>query len=75
VLLVDPGTIRLSDVYRRFVFGGAGADLAPGPGAGVGAGEPAVASPLALDTATLARQVEAAVERGLEQTLAEHFAH
>jgi membrane protein len=34
-----------------------------------------VASPLALDTATLARQVEAAVERGLEQTLAEHFAH
>ena len=32
------------------------------------------ASPLALDTAVLARQVEAAVEQGLEQTLAEHFA-
>jgi membrane protein len=30
--------------------------------------------PLALDTAALARQVEAAVEGGLEQSLAAHFA-
>jgi membrane protein len=70
VLLVDPGSIRLADVYRRFVFSGAGMDLAPG----TGAGEPALSSPLAVDTAALARQVEAAVERGLEETLAEHFA-
>jgi membrane protein len=69
VLLVDPGLIRLSDVYRRFVFGGAGAETAPG----VAAGEPAPASPLAVDTAALARQVEAAVERGLEETLADYF--
>jgi membrane protein len=74
VLLVDPGSIRLADVYRRFVFSGAGMDLAPGTGAGAGAGEPVAASPLAVDTAALARQVEAAVERGLDQTLAEHFA-
>jgi membrane protein len=67
VLLVDPGTIRLSDVYRMFVFGGAG---------GVPPGEPAVAgSPLALDTADLTRRVETAVEQGLDQTLAEHFGH
>jgi membrane protein len=66
VLLVDPGKIRLSDVYRVFVFGGAGGEAAPGA-------EPVVASPLALDTAALARQVEVAVERGLDQTLVEHF--
>jgi hypothetical protein len=30
-------------------------------------------SPLSLDTAVLARQVEAAVEGGLEQTLAAYF--
>jgi membrane protein len=74
VLLVDPGLVRLSDVYRRFVFGGVGLDAGPGLGAGSGAAEPALASPLALDTATLARQVETAVERGLDQTLVEHFA-
>jgi membrane protein len=77
VLLVDPALIRLSDVYRLFVFGGAGTDNAPAIGAGVGAaaaaGEAAPVSPLALDTAALARKVEAAVERGLDQTLAEHF--
>jgi membrane protein len=75
--------VRLSDVYRRFVFGGAGvaagtdaaSGLGAGPGAGAVSGEPAPASPLSLDTATLARQVEAAVERGLDQTLAEHFAN
>jgi membrane protein len=67
VLLVDPRSIRLADVYRLFVFGGIGSEAGP-------AGD-AAASPLALDTAALARQVEAAVERGLDQTLAEHFDH
>ncbi|QOY96648.1 YihY family inner membrane protein [Massilia sp. UMI-21] len=62
VLLADPGRLTLADVYRLFVFD-AGA-----------AGEAAPATPLALDAATLARQVEAAVEGGLGQTLAEHFA-
>jgi membrane protein len=71
---VEPASIRLSDVYRLFVFGGVGIDsMGPGPGAGSGT-ETALASPLALDTAALARQVEAAVEAGLDQTLAEHFA-
>ncbi|SFC79018.1 YihY family inner membrane protein [Massilia yuzhufengensis] len=62
VLLADPGTVRLADVYRLFVFDASGAD------------EPVPATPLALDTAALAKQVESAVEQGLEQTLAEHFA-
>ncbi len=62
VLLVDPGNIRLADVYRLFVFDAGDTD------------EPLPGTPLALDTAALARQVEAAVEEGLEQTLAEHFA-
>ncbi len=61
VLLADPGKIRLADVYRLFVFDAGTADGAP------------PATPLALDTAALARQVEAAVEEGLEQSLAEHF--
>jgi membrane protein len=74
-LLVDPALIRLSDVYRLFVFGGAGSDATPAPGAGAAAaaGEAVTVSPLALDTAALARRVETAVERGLDQTLAEHF--
>jgi membrane protein len=63
VLLIDPGKLRLADVYRLFVFGGVGAQ----------AGEAVPASPLALDTGALARRVETAVERGLEQTLAEHL--
>ena len=69
VLLADPGTIRLADVYRLFVFDAAGAD-------GVTRDEPAPAPPLpalALDTALLARAVEGAVEQGLEQTLADYF--
>ena len=61
VLLADPGKLRLADVYRLFVFEAGGGDSAP-------------ATPLALDTAALARQVEAAVEDGLEQSLASHFA-
>jgi membrane protein len=55
-------------------LGAAGLGAGSGIGAGSGAVEPALASPLALDTAALARQVETAVERGLDQTLAEHFA-
>jgi membrane protein len=66
VLLVDTGKVKLSDVYRLFVFGGAGLEA-------VAEGAPVPVSPLALDTAALARQVELAVERGLEQTLVEHF--
>jgi membrane protein len=67
VLLVDPRLIRLADVYRLFVFGGVKSEAGP-PADGA-------QSPLALDTAALARQVEASVERGLDETLAEHFEH
>jgi membrane protein len=74
VLLVDPASVRLADVYRLFVFGGVAIDgMVPALGAGSGT-EGALASPLALDTAGLARTVEAAVEAGLEETLAGHFA-
>jgi membrane protein len=73
VLLVDPGLIRLADVYRLFVFGGLGADNVPGAALLVGADLPAP-TPLSLDAVALARQIEMAVEAGLEQTLAEHFA-
>jgi membrane protein len=71
VLLLDPHLLKLSDVYRLFVFGGAVAHGVVVPEVERDAESGA---PLALETATLARQVEAAVERGLEQTLAEHFA-
>jgi membrane protein len=67
VLLVDPSNLRLSDVYRLFVFGSASLEAL------AASGEPMAASPLVLDTAALAKQVEEAVERGLDQTLAEHF--
>jgi membrane protein len=67
VLLINPEKLHLAEVYRLFVFGGsaldAGAAMEPGQG-----------SAMTLDTAALARQAESAVERGLEQTLAEHFA-
>ena len=67
MLLADPDTLRLADVYRLFVF-----DFAV---------EEAVqreeeASPdtaLSLDTGALARRVEEAVEAGLGETLREHF--
>jgi membrane protein len=68
VLLLDPNTLRLSDVYRLFVFGAAGVEALATAGI-----EPLPASPVTLDTAALARKVEEAVERGLDQTLAEHF--
>ena len=68
VLLINPEKLKLAEVYRLFVFGGA--TLALNAGAtDVGAG-----APMAFDTGALARQVEAAVEQGLEETLAEHFA-
>lgn len=66
VLLADPGTLRLADVYRLFVFDSAGAEAA-------GRKDEAPESALALDPAALARQVEDAVEGGLDQTLAAHF--
>jgi membrane protein len=69
VLLLEPHLIRLADVYRLFVFGSV-AETMPALG-----GEPVPASPLALDTAALARQVDAAVGSGLDTTLAEHFEH
>jgi membrane protein len=50
------------------VFGAASLDALPAHSQ-----EPLPASPLTLDTAGLARRVEEAVERGLDQTLAEHF--
>ncbi|RZA33702.1 MAG: YihY family inner membrane protein [Lysobacteraceae bacterium] len=62
VLLADPGKLRLADVYRLFVFDAGNTD------------EPLPATPLALDTAALAGQVETAVEEGLQQTLDAHFA-
>jgi membrane protein len=65
VLLVNPAKVRLADVYRVFVFGGAAADA--------GVPNDLAPSPMTLDSGALARQVEAAVEHGLEQTLAEHF--
>lgn len=65
VLLADPARLRLADVYRLFVFDAAGADG--------GAGQPVPRDSLALDTAALARRVEAAVELGLDQSLAGHF--
>jgi membrane protein len=75
VLLVDPALIRLADVYRLFVFGGLGADNVPGAALAVGAELPSpTPTPLSMDTVALARHVEGAVEAGLEQTLAAHFA-
>jgi membrane protein len=65
VLLVDPRSVRLADVYRLFVFGGIGSEAAPPTDA--------AQAPLALDTAALAREVESAVEQGLDETLADHF--
>jgi membrane protein len=66
VLLSDPARLRLADVYRMFVFGGAGMDPQ-------GTDPEAPTAALAVDDGTLERRVEAAVERGLGQSLAEHF--
>jgi len=61
VLLINVNTLKLSDVYRMFVFGALSVSAVE------------ATSATELDTAALARQVECAVEKGLEQTLAEHF--
>ncbi len=66
VLLMNPERIKLSEVYRLFVFGGSAVD------AGVSL-ELDPNSPMTLDSAALSRQVEDAVENGLDQSLAEHF--
>ena len=67
VLLANVNKLRLADVYRVFVFGGAALEEAV-------ARELDPGSPMTLNTGVLARQVELAVESGLGQTLAEHFA-
>ncbi len=66
VLLINPEKLKLSDVYRLFVFGGRPADAGA-------AKDLDQASAMTLDTRALAGKVEEAVERGLDQTLAEHF--
>jgi membrane protein len=68
VLLANLNRLALADVYRLFVFGGMA----------VNAGYPGLTSEegdqqAAHDAAVLARQVEAAVEEGLNQPLAEYF--
>jgi membrane protein len=67
VLLANLNKLRLADVYRLFVFRGVTLDSAR-------AGEGDNESPMMLNTVALARQVEIAVEGGLEQSLADHFA-
>jgi membrane protein len=66
VLLADPDKLRVADVYRLFVFGGAKAALAPNA-------QQVEGSKLSLDAGALARQVEAAVGQGLEQPIAAYF--
>ncbi len=68
VLLANLNRLSLADVYRLFVFGGMA----------VNAGYPGLTSEegdqqAAHDAAVLARQVESAVEEGLNQPLAEYF--
>ncbi|WP_426210946.1 YihY family inner membrane protein [Massilia sp. TWP1-3-3] len=67
VLLANVNKLRLADVYRLFVFNGVAVDAAKPLDLDQD-------SPMTLDTSALARQVELAVEGGLDQTLAEHFA-
>ncbi|MFC5510292.1 YihY family inner membrane protein [Massilia jejuensis] len=66
VLLADPDKLRVADVYRLFVFGGARAALAPNA-------QQVAGSHLSLDAAGLARQVETAVAQGLDQPLSGYF--
>ncbi len=67
VLLVNVNKLRLADVYRLFAFGGTAIEAGK-------ALEMDHESPMTLNTSALARQVELAVEGGLGQSLAEHFA-
>jgi membrane protein len=66
VLLADPDKLRVADVYRLFVFGGARAALAPNA-------QQVAGSTLSLDAGALARQVETAVGQGLDQPIAVYF--
>jgi membrane protein len=71
VLLINPEKLRLAEVYRLFVFGGMAVDAGAVQGQEL---DLDLGSAMTLDTSALARQVESAVERGLEHTLAQHFA-
>lgn len=66
VLLINPEKIKVAEVYRLFVFGGVAVDA--------WAAKDLKESVLTLDTSSLAKRVEVAVEQGLDQTLAENFA-
>jgi membrane protein len=69
VLLANLDKLTVSDVYRLFVFGGM-----PVNAGRVAGSEDERDVRASREAALLARQVEAAVERGLGQTLAQHFA-
>ncbi|MCE3606297.1 YihY family inner membrane protein [Massilia sp. P8910] len=73
VLLVNVDKLRLADVYRLFVFGRTAIDAAVAIDLDKDA-ELDDNSPMTLDGSALARQVECAVEEGLNQTLAQRFA-
>ncbi|UOD28969.1 YihY family inner membrane protein [Massilia violaceinigra] len=73
VLLVNVDKLKLADVYRLFVFGRTAIDAAVAIDLDKES-ELDKNSPLTLDGSALARQVEVAVEEGLGQSLAQHFA-
>ncbi len=68
VILANVNKLTLADVYRLFVFGGM-----PVNSGVVSDGEDERDQQAAREAASLAREVEAAVEQGLGRTLAEHF--
>ena len=69
MLLANVNKVTVADVYRLFVFGGMPVN------AGVLAdSDDELDRQASRDAATLARQVESAVEAGLGSSLAEHFA-
>ncbi|HEX8611095.1 MAG TPA: YihY family inner membrane protein [Telluria sp.] len=73
VLLVNVDKLKLADVYRLFVFGRVAIEAA----VAIDLDKDTALdkhSPMTLDGSALARQVEYAVEEGLNQTLAQHFA-
>jgi membrane protein len=68
VILANVNKLTLADVYRLFVFGGM-----PVNSGAASDGDDERDRRAARDAASLAREVEAAVEQGLGKTLAEHF--
>ncbi|MES2262266.1 MAG: YihY family inner membrane protein [Pseudomonadota bacterium] len=68
VLLANAGKLTLADVYRLFVFGGMVVNYGS-----VADSQDERDVQAAHAAASLARQVETAVEHGLGRTLAEHF--